>query len=122
MSNRAQGPSGPWTDGNDFVHESELLRLLGHPVRLKIVAGLAASACCVKDIWGCLDLPQATVSQHLSVLRAHGIIEGTREGTMVTYHVVDPFVRDFVAWLASNRCGARTAGTRGATTPDDLSD
>ena len=107
MSDGAQ--RAPWTDDTDFGPEAELLRLLGHPIRLKIVVGLTQSACCVKDIWECLDLPQATVSQHLSVLRAHGIIEGSREGTSVTYHVVDPFVRDFIAWLVSSRKGSATS-------------
>lgn len=85
--------------GLDFSVEAEKLRLISHPVRLKIVVGLMDAACCVKTIWNCLAMPQATVSQHLSVLRAHGIIAGEREGTSIRYRLVDPFVQDFVAWL-----------------------
>jgi DNA-binding transcriptional ArsR family regulator len=84
-----------------FIDEAEVLRLLGHPIRLKIVVGLVENACCVKDIWGCLDLPQAAVSQHLSLLRAHNIIRGEREGTSITYKVVNPFVLELVDWLRS---------------------
>lgn len=86
-------------DAPSFDTEAELLRVLSHPVRLRIVANLMNSSCCVKDIWGCLGLPQATVSQHLSALRARGIVAGRRDGNTITYEVVDPFVRNFVTWL-----------------------
>ena len=46
-----------------FDREAEILKVLGHPVRLKIVAGLMSQSCNVKKIWECLELPQATVSQ-----------------------------------------------------------
>jgi ArsR family transcriptional regulator len=82
-----------------FAEEAEILRVLGHPIRLQIVVGLLGNSCCVKDIWGCLGLPQATVSQHLSALRAKGIVSGKREGNSITYEVVNPFVRGLVAFL-----------------------
>ena len=95
--------SHPFGSADGFTEEAELLRLLGHPVRLRILRGLLHSAACVKDIWHCMDMPQATVSQHLAVLRAHGVIRGEREGTTVTYRVVHPFVREFVTWLGKSR-------------------
>lgn len=84
---------------NAFENQAELLRVLSHPVRLQIVMGLMEEICCVKDIWECLSLPQATVSQHLSALRAKGIVSGKRDGNSITYTVVDPFVKEFVIWL-----------------------
>lgn len=80
----------------DFVKEAEILKVLGHPIRLKIVAGLCTQQCNVKHIWECLGLPQATVSQHLALLKNKGIIEGTREGVEVRYAVVNPLVRQLV--------------------------
>ena len=72
----------------NFDREAEILKVLGHPVRLKIVAGLMSQSCNVKKIWECLGLPQATVSQHLALLKNKGIIEGKREGDEVFYQVV----------------------------------
>jgi len=72
----------------NFDREAEILKVLGHPVRLKIVAGLMSQSCNVKKIWECLGLPQATVSQHLALLKNKGIIEGKREGVEVFYQVV----------------------------------
>jgi len=66
-----------------FTVEADILKVLGHPVRLKIVAGLCTQECNVKHIWECLGLPQATVSQHLALLKNKGIIDGRREGAEV---------------------------------------
>ena len=71
----------------DYDRESEILKVLGHPVRLKIVAGLMSQSCNVKKIWECLGLPQATVSQHLALLKNKDIISGRREGVEVFYQV-----------------------------------
>ncbi|PLY01381.1 MAG: ArsR family transcriptional regulator [Desulfuromonas sp.] len=80
----------------EYDREAEILKVLGHPVRLKIVAGLMSESCNVKKIWECLGLPQATVSQHLSLLKNKGIIEGRREGVEVFYQVISPVARNIV--------------------------
>ncbi|BBA68941.1 MULTISPECIES: ArsR/SmtB family transcription factor [Geobacter] len=69
----------------DYEISAQLLRILGHPVRLRIAAGLARECACVKDIWECLGMPQAVVSQHLKVMREHGVLEARREGARVCY-------------------------------------
>ncbi|KIH77016.1 transcriptional regulator, ArsR family [Geoalkalibacter ferrihydriticus] len=86
-----------------FDREAEILKVLGHPVRLKIVAGLISQTCNVKKIWECLGLPQATVSQHLALLKNKHIIEGRREGVEVFYHVVSEEARDIVSALFGRR-------------------
>lgn len=82
-----------------FIEEAEILKVLGHPVRLKIVTGLCAKECNVKKIWECLGLPQATVSQHLALLKNKGIIEGKRGGAEVFYSVIHPFAKKIVGIL-----------------------
>lgn len=77
----------PFDSGQDYDRESEILKVLGHPIRLKIVAGLMSQSCNVKKIWECLSLPQATVSQHLALLKNKSIITGRREGVEVYYQV-----------------------------------
>lgn len=86
-------------NSRQFKAESEVLKVLGHPIRLKIVAGLCTKECNVKHIWECLGLPQATVSQHLALLKNKGIIEGKREGVEVHYSVVHPLAIKIVAAL-----------------------
>ena len=82
-----------------FDEEAEILKVLGHPIRLKIVAGLCTQECNVKHIWECLGLPQATVSQHLALLKNKGIIEGKRDGVEVYYSVVHPLAKKIIALL-----------------------
>ena len=82
-----------------FDREAEILKVLGHPVRLKIVAGLMSQSCNVKKIWECLELPQATVSQHLALLKNKGIIEGKRDGVEVFYQVTSLEARNVVESL-----------------------
>jgi ArsR family transcriptional regulator len=82
-----------------FSNEAEILKVLGHPIRLKIVAGLCTKECNVKHIWECLGLPQATVSQHLALLKHKGIIEGKRDGVEVHYSVINPFAKKIIASL-----------------------
>jgi ArsR family transcriptional regulator len=82
-----------------FNAEAEILKVLGHPIRLKIVAGLCTRECNVKHIWECLGLPQATVSQHLALLKHKGIIEGKRDGVEVHYSVVNPLAKKLISTL-----------------------
>ncbi len=79
-----------------FTTEAEVLKVLGHPIRLKIVAGLCTKECNVKHIWECLGLPQATVSQHLALLKNKGIIEGKRDGVEVHYSVINEFAKKII--------------------------
>ena len=80
----------PFEQDQSCIRESEILKVLGHPIRLKIVAGLMTESCKVKKIWECLALPQATVSQHLALLKNKNIISGRREGVEVYYQVTSP--------------------------------
>lgn len=85
----------------NLEREAEILKVLGHPIRLKIVAGLLSQSCNVKKIWECLGLPQATVSQHLSLLKNKGIIAGRREGTEVYYSVISAEAKEIINVLFS---------------------
>lgn len=87
---------------NRYDTSSKVLKLLGHPIRLKIVAGLVKQPKCVRDIWGCLGLQQAVISQHLAVLRVNGIIEGRRRGVEIHYTVIDPLAKSIIDCLEQN--------------------
>lgn len=92
-------PDAEFVKAMTFTREAEILKVLGHPVRLKIVAGLMSESCNVKKIWECLNLPQATVSQHLALLKNKGVIDGRRDGVEVYYQVVSDQARLIVTAL-----------------------
>lgn len=81
---------------------AKILKVLSHPVRLKIVAGLLNEPKCVRDIWSCLGMPQSVISQHLAMLRTGGIIEGKRHGVEMHYTVISPLAKVILDFLEHN--------------------
>lgn len=70
---------------------ARMFKALGDPVRLRLlslVASHVGGEACVCDISGSFDLSQPTISHHLKVLRAAGLLECERRGTWVFYWVV----------------------------------
>lgn len=81
----------------DIMRASELLKALGHPLRLKIVCGLLTKkGCNVNDMAATLKAPQSTVSQQLGILRRCGIIEPNKHGVRTCYTVIDTRVEKIV--------------------------
>ena len=71
---------------------ARLARALAHPARVRIVRLLARRGTCVcGQIVLDLPLAQATVSQHLKVLRSAGLVRGEVDGPRVCY-CLDPRV------------------------------
>lgn len=82
-----------------FEEMSEVLKVLAHPSRLKIVAGLIKDECNVSQIQQKLGLPQSTVSQHLRILRSGGIIKGRREGTKICYTIISDWAKQIIEMM-----------------------
>lgn len=83
-----------------FNEEAELLKVIAHPIRLCIVSGLLKKGQCnVSFMQNCMGLPQSTVSTHLAKLKAHGIIEGERNGLEVIYKVKNKKVEKIIEAL-----------------------
>jgi DNA-binding transcriptional ArsR family regulator len=65
---------------------AELAKAIGHPARVQILRILVRKNVCIcGDIVEELPLAQSTVSQHLKVLRAAGLIRGDVDGPRVCY-------------------------------------
>ncbi|MBN1492618.1 MAG: winged helix-turn-helix transcriptional regulator [Candidatus Omnitrophica bacterium] len=86
----------------DIAKDSELLKALGHPIRLQLVTGLMDNECNVNDIVVKLNLPQSTISQHLGILRTRGIIAPHKEGVRTCYKVVDPRIKHIISSLTNH--------------------
>ena len=80
--------SRPDVDETAEVELAGLAKALGHPIRVRILRLLLArDACYCGQIVDELPLAQATVSQHLKVLKDAGLISGEIEGPRVCYCV-----------------------------------
>ena len=63
-----------------------MFKALGNPTRFEIMKFLVTHPSCITgDIVEYLPIAQATVSQHLKVLRQAGFITGTVDGTATSY-------------------------------------
>ncbi len=72
-----------------------MLKALANESRLMIVDRLGRGECSVGDLREIVGSDLSTVSKHLSLLRAHGIVDDRREGTTVYYRLLTPCVCNF---------------------------
>jgi ArsR family transcriptional regulator len=75
-----------------LARAADIIKLLGHAERLKIVEVLERAEATVSEIQDILDLPQAIVSQHLAKMRGCDIVAARREGNHVFYRIIEPKV------------------------------
>ncbi|WP_338667812.1 ArsR/SmtB family transcription factor [Pseudodesulfovibrio methanolicus] len=66
------------------------LKGLSDPTRLRVIRLLDHGELCVCDLMAGLDLPQSTVSRHMSFLRNAGWVDGRRKGKWVYYTLAEP--------------------------------
>ncbi|MGH2340088.1 ArsR/SmtB family transcription factor [Segnochrobactraceae bacterium EtOH-i3] len=77
---------GPGLCDRDLDRLVVVFKALAHPARLKIVQSLSASrSCTCGDIVRALPLAQSTVSEHLRILKAAGLVRGEIEGPRANY-------------------------------------
>ena len=77
-------------------------RVLGEPMRIKLLDRLRGGEASVNDLTEALDASQQNVSKHLAVLTDVGILGRRKEGTHVYYRIVD----DGVFALCDQVCGS----------------
>ena len=73
-----------------FDLQAKLCQTLGQPVRLRIINLLKDGPQCVTSIAEKIEVPQPTVSRHLTVLRSSGILTRQRRGQEVFYEITSP--------------------------------
>lgn len=64
-------------------------RLLGEPMRLKILQAICQEPLAVNDIVAAVGATQANVSKHLSLLATAGILTRKKDGQCVYYGLKD---------------------------------
>jgi DNA-binding transcriptional ArsR family regulator len=69
--------------------KARLFRVLGHPVRVRILELLREGERAVGSLQAELGLDSGATSQHLAALRSVGVVETRREGTSIVYRIDD---------------------------------
>ena len=81
--------------------EAAVFKALGHPARLQVVMELAGGERCVCDLVALTGLGWSTVSRHLAVLKAVGVIADEKRGLQVFYRLKLPCVARFTGCLGA---------------------
>ena len=96
----------------DYDIAASLLSQLGNTTRLKIVRELVRAGDAGKpvgEIRSVLDIPNSTLSHHLSHLRNVGLIRQKREGTVLRCFVNYDHIDGIVSFLTEECCSADPA-------------
>jgi ArsR family transcriptional regulator, arsenate/arsenite/antimonite-responsive transcriptional repressor len=98
----------------------DALRALGQEHRLEAFRCLVqagAAGLSVGELRGRLDIPAATLSAHLKVLRTAGLVQNRRNGRVI--HVSADFTRmnGLVDFLTDNCCGGEPCRPDRSATP-----
>lgn len=104
---------------DDDNHLAELAKALAHPARLRILRLLLDTPGCIGgDIVEAVGLAQSTVSEHLRILKAAGVIAGEIDGPRICYALSPSALQplaEFIAILAPSPAGACCAPDRERT-------
>lgn len=76
-------------DKNILQLESDFLKTLAQPTRLKILYFLKDGERCACEIIPEMKEEQSNVSRHLALLREQGVVEARKEGVSVYYKIKD---------------------------------
>ncbi|PFD92536.1 transcriptional regulator [Bacillus cereus] len=86
-----------------YKEVTETLKVLAHPIRLTLVEiMLTKGPTNVTTMYVKLQMPQSTISQHLSKLKAAKIITGTRKGLEIYYEVSDNRTKAILSSIVLN--------------------
>jgi DNA-binding transcriptional ArsR family regulator len=91
--------------GADAEAASALLKALASPNRLMIACRLAGGEETVGALAASLGVREATVSQHLAVMRRERLVSSRREGQQVRYALRSEAARDIIKVLSRSVCG-----------------
>lgn len=75
---------------NHAAAAARLLKLMASEPRLMLLCRLGDGECSVGDLAMHAKLTQSAASQHLSRLRAEGVVTTRREGQTIYYQLADP--------------------------------
>lgn len=75
---------------------ADIFKIVAHPDRIRIIEELRMGEKGVNTLIEQLALPGSRVSQHLSLMRAHRIVEERRDGRHHYYRLAQPEMADWI--------------------------
>lgn len=82
-----------------YEARAKILKAMAHPSRLFIIDQLAGGEHCVCDLTEMIGADKSTVSKHLSVLKAAGLVRDEKRGLQVFYTLQVPCATSLFACI-----------------------
>ncbi len=79
-----------------FAQAAECLKVLAHPVRLRMVQLLLDGRYTVGELAADCEIPDNVASEHLRLLQHCGLFASQRDGRRVYYEVAEPHLREIM--------------------------
>ena len=81
---------------------AECLKLMGHPARIRMVDILMQGEFQVNEIAEMCGVQPHQASEHLRLLKGHGLLDSRRDGRAVYYSVADPRLPGLIQCIREN--------------------
>ena len=82
-------------------HAAAVLKIISHPVRLRLIEGLAGKKQSVGELIGQLGCTQVAASKHLAVLKKAGLVDCHRDRNYRNYFLKRPEVLKVLECVSS---------------------
>jgi DNA-binding transcriptional ArsR family regulator len=84
-----------------FEALAEVIKAMAHPTRLFVVEELSRGERCVCELTEMVGADVSTISKHLAVLKAAGIVAPEKRGSRIYYRLRMPCVLNFFGCVES---------------------
>ena len=83
------------------AYQADVVKALGHPLRIQIVNYLKGRQRPVADIIEHFQADPSNISRHLAILRRAGILSARKQGLSVHYRLAIPRIADLLAEIGA---------------------
>lgn len=91
---------------------AECLRVLAHPVRLRIVEILLKKEVTVGDIAEACGTAHHVTSEHLGKMRDKGLLKSERRGRCIYYSIANPGLQGIMSCVDTNFGAKKRSGSK----------
>lgn len=94
-------------ESREIEYVSELLKSIAHPIRLQMLCLLQEREMTVGELRNTVQTSHANVSQHLGILRSHGIIGFRKDANFIYNRIADNRMTELIKTMRHLFCQHR---------------
>ncbi len=98
-------------DERFLVEAAEMLKVMGHPLRIKIAQKLEQGEMNVGQLAEAVGIAQSVTSQHLKAMKVRGLVKARREANCVYYSIGRAEVHKIIHCIREGAAKAQEAGS-----------